>query len=184
MSKAITFVTGNANKLKEVQAIMADSPRPLTSQKIDLEEVQGTILEIAEVKCREAAKVVDGPVLVEDTALSFTAYKGLPGPYIKWFMEAVGHEGLNNMLANYEDKSAQAICTFAFCEGPGHDVKIFQGIQPGQIVPARGPVGFGWDPCFLPEGYSETYAEMDKALKNTISHRYQALMKLKAFLTQ
>ncbi|KAK9456556.1 inosine triphosphate pyrophosphatase-like protein [Dipodascopsis uninucleata] len=182
MSGIITFVTGNANKLKEVQAIMSDSIE-MTNQKIDLEEIQGTIQEIAEHKCRTAAEIVKGPVLVEDTALSFTAYKGLPGPYIKWFMEAVGHEGLNNMLASYDDKSAQAICTFAFCEGPGHEVKIFQGVQDGKIVAARGPVGFGWDPCFLPDGFDQTYAEMPKALKNTISHRYRALTMLKEFLT-
>ncbi|KAK7205036.1 inosine triphosphate pyrophosphatase-like protein [Myxozyma melibiosi] len=181
MAPTITFVTGNANKLKEVQAIMSDSV-PLTNKSLDLDELQGTILEVAEKKCKEAASIVEGPVLVEDTALSFTAYGGLPGPYIKWFMEKVGHEGINNMLAAYDDKSAQAICTFAFTEGPGQEVKIFQGVQDGTIVPARGPVGFGWDPCFLPNGYDQTYAEMPKALKNTISHRFKALMLLKEFL--
>jgi inosine triphosphate pyrophosphatase len=64
--------------------------------------------------------------------------------------------GLNNMLAAYDDKSAQAICTFAFSEGPGKEVKIFQGVQDGIIVPARGPVGFGWDPCFQPDGFDQT----------------------------
>lgn len=44
-------------------------------------------------------------------------------------MEKVGHVGLNNMLSAYDDKSAQAICTFAFTEGPGKEVKIFQGVQ-------------------------------------------------------
>ncbi|KAK9469334.1 inosine triphosphate pyrophosphatase-like protein [Lipomyces arxii] len=181
MSKPIiTFVTGNANKLKEVQAIMEGIP--MTNKALDLEEVQGTILEVATVKCQEAAKIIQGPVLVEDTALGFTAYGGLPGPYIKWFMEKIGHVGLNNMLVAYDDKSAQAICTFAFCEGPGEEVKIFQGIQDGTIVEARGPVGFGWDPCFLPNGFDQTYAEMPKSLKNTISHRFKALQLLKTFL--
>ncbi|KAK9460271.1 inosine triphosphate pyrophosphatase-like protein [Lipomyces oligophaga] len=181
MPSTVTFVTGNANKLKEVQAIMADSAE-LTNRSLDLDELQGTILEVATAKCKEAAGIIKGPVLVEDTALTFTVYKELPGPYIKWFMESIGHEGLNNMLAAYEDKSAQAICTFAFSEGPGEEVKIFQGVQPGKIVPAKGPTGFGWDPVFLPDGYDQTYAEMPKSLKNTISHRYQALMLLKDFL--
>lgn len=47
--------------------------------------------------------------------------------YSKWFLEALGHEGLNNLLAAYPDKSAQAICTLAYCEGPGHEPIIFQG---------------------------------------------------------
>lgn len=45
----------------------------------------------------------------------------------KWFLQALGHEGLNNLLAAYEDKSAQAVCTFAYCEGPGHDPLVFDG---------------------------------------------------------
>ncbi|KAK9244678.1 inosine triphosphate pyrophosphatase-like protein [Lipomyces tetrasporus] len=181
MSKVVTFVTGNANKLKEVQAIIADSVE-ITNKSLDLEEVQGTIFEVAEAKCKQAAAIIQGPVLVEDTALGFTAYGGLPGPYIKWFMAKIGHEGLNNMLAAYDDKSAQAICTFAFSEGPGQEVKIFQGVQDGIIVPARGPVGFGWDPCFQPAGFDQTYAEMPKTLKNTVSHRFRALQLLKEFL--
>jgi inosine triphosphate pyrophosphatase len=49
-------------------------------------------------------------------------------------------------------------------------------------VPARGPTDFGWDPVFQPDGYAETYAEMDKAVKNTLSHRYRSLMGLQAYL--
>jgi inosine triphosphate pyrophosphatase len=45
----------------------------------------------------------------------------------KWFLDALGHDGLNNMLAGFEDKSAQAVCTFAYSEGPGHEPIIFQG---------------------------------------------------------
>jgi inosine/xanthosine triphosphate pyrophosphatase family protein len=47
--------------------------------------------------------------------------------YSKWFLEKLGHEGINNLLAAYPDKSAQAVCTFAYCEGPGHEPIIFQG---------------------------------------------------------
>lgn len=45
----------------------------------------------------------------------------------KWFLQALGHDGLNNLLMAYEDKSAQAVCTFAYCEGPEHDPIIFEG---------------------------------------------------------
>jgi len=47
--------------------------------------------------------------------------------YSKWFLESLGHEGLNKMLVGFEDKSAQAVCTFAYSEGPGHEPIIFQG---------------------------------------------------------
>ena len=55
--------------------------------------------------------------MVEDTSLCFNAYGGLPGPYIKWFLKNLGHEGLNKMLAGFEDKSAYAQCIFAYSPG-------------------------------------------------------------------
>ncbi|RQM04862.1 hypothetical protein DH86_00002663 [Scytalidium sp. 3C] len=124
--KILNFITGNKNKLAEVKAILGDSVE-LQSQSLDLPELQGTIEEVSLDKCRRAAEAVNGPVLVEDTALCFNALKGLPGPYIKWFLGSLGHEGLNNLLAAYPDKSAEAVCTFAYCEGPGHEPLIFQG---------------------------------------------------------
>ena len=60
---------------------------------------------------------VGGAVMVEDTSLCFKAYGGLPGPYIKWFLAKLGHEGLNKMLAGFDDKSAYAQCIFAYTPG-------------------------------------------------------------------
>ncbi|KAL2036967.1 hypothetical protein N7G274_010252 [Stereocaulon virgatum] len=175
----LNFITSNANKLSEVQTIL-NGIVPLSSQALEITEIQGTIEHVSRDKCRRAADIVGGPVLTEDTCLCFGALGGLPGPYIKWFLAAIGHEGLNNLLLAYEDKSAQAVCTFAYCEGPGCEPIIFEGRTTGKIVPARGPANFGWDPIFEYEG--ETYAEMDKAKKNSISHRGKALEKLKVWL--
>ena len=89
------------------------------------------------------------------------------------------------MLHGFDDKSASAICTFAYSDGkPGSEVKLFEGKTPGTIVEPRGPRNFGWDPCFLPDGFTDTYAEMDKDLKNSISHRGKSLEKLKEFFQQ
>lgn len=80
MSKPITFITGNAKKLEEVIAILGkDFPRELVSKKVDLPELQGEMDEISIKKCQEAAKLVNGPVIVEDTCLCFNALGGLPG---------------------------------------------------------------------------------------------------------
>ena len=185
--RCIYFVTGNAMKRREVDTILSDAGLPALGLrvqhiKIDLPELQGSSEMICREKCAEAAERVGGAVLVEDTSLCFNALGGLPGPYIKWFLEKTGHEGLNNLLAAYPDKSAYAQCIFGFSAGPGQTPITFDGRTPGQIVPARGPTDFGWDPVFQPEGYSETYAEMDKAEKNKISHRYRALVKLQEHL--
>ncbi|RMZ86195.1 hypothetical protein DV737_g193, partial [Chaetothyriales sp. CBS 132003] len=174
---SLNFITSNANKLAEVRFILGNIVH-LQSRNVDVDEIQGSIEEIARDKARRAAAAVNGPVLTEDTALEFKSLKGLPGP--KYFINALGHAGLNNLLAAYPDKTAYAICTFAFCAGPGQEVLLFQGRTEGKIVAPRGPSKFGWDPVFEYQG--KTYAELDGAAKNAISHRGKALDKLKRWL--
>ncbi|EGF78175.1 hypothetical protein BATDEDRAFT_13412 [Batrachochytrium dendrobatidis JAM81] len=178
--QSVVFVTGNANKLREVQDIVGNALPMLTCHQLDLPELQGTTQTVSIHKAKTAAAILKTPVLIEDTSLGFVALNGLPGPYIKWFMESVGHVGLNAMLHGFDDKSAFALCTFAYCE-PGHDPILFEGRTDGLIVHPRGPAGFGWDPIFQPCGFTTTYAEMDKDLKNSISHRYKALALVKEF---
>ncbi|XP_033119204.1 inosine triphosphate pyrophosphatase-like isoform X2 [Anneissia japonica] len=184
MSKEVgklIFVTGNANKLREVKAIVGDTIQ-VVSRKIDLPEFQGEPDDIVIDKCKEAIKEVKGPIIVEDTCLCFSALGGLPGPYIKWFLAKLGPAGLHRMLAGWEDKSAYALCTFAYNSGASEEVKLFHGKTLGKIVEPRGDTTFGWDPCFQPDGFDQTYAEMSDTLKNSISHRGKALAKLANFL--
>ena len=86
---------------------------------------------------------LQGPCMVEDTSLGFDAMGGLPGPYIKWFLEKLGHDGLNAMLAGFDSKAAKAVCLFAFTEGAGQEVHVFEGVTAGRIVPPRGDNRFG-----------------------------------------
>ncbi|KAK1164293.1 inosine triphosphate pyrophosphatase-like [Acipenser oxyrinchus oxyrinchus] len=174
--RRVVFVTGNAKKLEEVIQILGDKfPYKLVSKKIDLPEYQGEPDEITIQKCQEAARQVDGPVLVEDTCLCFNALGGLPGPYIKWFLDKLKPEGKSSAAGGFEDKSAFALCTFAYRAGKQAPVILFRGKTEGQIVEPRGPRDFGWDPCFQPDGYEKTYAELPKEVKNSISHRYRAV---------
>merc|ERR1712100_500370 len=110
MGKTLTFVTGNANKLKEFVKVMGDIN--VVSHAVDLPELQGEPDDISREKCKLAAEAIQGPVCVEDTSLCFNALNGLPGPYIKWFLDGIGHEGLNKMLAGFEDKSATLFVLF------------------------------------------------------------------------
>lgn len=77
----VNFISGNANKLAEVKAILEPAIE-VRSQALDLPEIQGTVDEVTIAKCRAAADIVKGPVLVEDTCLCFNALQGLPGPYV------------------------------------------------------------------------------------------------------
>jgi len=177
----LTLITGNLNKLKEIKAVL-DPAFEIIAKDIDLPEYQGEPGEVARQKCRVATELVDGPVLVEDSCLCFNALGGLPGPYVKWFLKNLGPEGLYRMLDGWEDKSAYALCTFAY-GSRNSDIKLFEGKCDGVIVPPRGPRDFGWDPCFQPIGYTQTNAEMDKAEKQKISHFTIALNNLQKYLS-
>lgn len=189
----IRFVTGNAKKLEEAKSILKhasfDALYSLSNISLDLPELQGDPLEVSETKCREAASRVDGPVFVEDTSLCFNALGGLPGVYIKYFLEKTGLDGLNNLLAAYPDKTAYAQCILSFSAGKGAPVHSFVGRTDGKIVKARGPPNFGWDPVFEPlqqisDAEPKTYAEMPKEEKNSISHRFKAFDKFKLWMIE
>lgn len=196
----LTFVTGNQKKLEEVKSILgagikSDFPFELVNRNVDLMELQGDPLDIAKEKCRLAAAEIGGPVLTEDTSLCFNALGGLPGPYIKWFLENCGHGGLNGMLVGFSDKSAYAQTIFAFTMGPGHEIHLFEGRTDGMIVRPRGKNDFGWDPIFEVDsggaGHStpeiccgKTYAEMSTEEKNAVSHRAKSMTKLQSFFAE
>ncbi|KAF8513865.1 Ham1-like protein [Gautieria morchelliformis] len=183
-SNPLIFVTGNANKLSEVRAILSTgTPIEIESRKLDLPEIQGTTQEVAREKCRHAAELVGGPCITEDAALCFKALGGLPGPYIKWFLQELGNDSLVRLLEGFSTNDAFALCTFAYSSGPGAEPILFEGRTEGRIVPARGPKNyFGWNPIFEVEDTGLTYAEMPPETKNKISHRFRALEKLRAFL--
>lgn len=97
--KEITFVSSNLNKIKEVKLLLGeDFPWSLNCKSLELPEPQALPVEISIAKCKRAAELCNGPVIVEDTSLCFNALNGLPGPYIKWFYESIGNAGLAKVL--------------------------------------------------------------------------------------
>ncbi|RAH82463.1 non-canonical purine NTP pyrophosphatase, rdgB/HAM1 family [Aspergillus japonicus CBS 114.51] len=177
----LTLVSGNRHKISELNAILGSSAI-LNSIDLDLPEIQGSVEEITREKCRVAAEKISGPVLVEDSALEMHALNRMPGPYVKAFVDSVGNEGLYKMVAAFEDKTAEAVCTIGYSSGPGAEPILFQGRLLGKIVPPRGISSFGWEPIF--EHGEETLAEMDVEKKNGLSHRFHAAQKLSEWLKQ
>eukprot|EP00796_Vickermania_ingenoplastis_P011003 gene11003-7646_t len=210
----IIFVTGNEGKLREVQGFLSHCPSiRIQAHRLDLTEVQEASAErISRAKAVEALRAInhlppgaiqrtDGaplePVLVEDTSLCFDVLGDLPGPYVKWFIEAVGCEGLAHMVDGFAStrknyRAARAKCIFSYCTGfdpqtQEPDVVQFVGECYGHVLPApQGKNGFGWDPIFAPDIDQErrtpgtvSFAEMPMAKKAEISHRTNALMKLR-----
>ena len=181
----ITFVTSNQKKVDEVKSILKGVQISMLSkeQTIELPEIQDTIEEISKNKCLYAVNKIQRPCIVEDTGLYFNALNGLPGPYIKHFLDGCKNEGLWKMLQAFDDKSAYAVCAVSFTIGPDQPVHTFVGISQGKIVEPRGPTSFGWDPIFEPKEFpGKTFAEMTSSDKNRFSHCRRAFDKLKQFL--
>ena len=177
--KVINFVSGNKNKLRELNEILSENFKDIIVKQldIDLPELQGIPEDIVKGKLKlaiEKSKGLEGPVLVEDTSLCFNAYGGLPGPYIKYFLKAIKQEGLYKMACAFEDHSAYAQSIFGLQKNGNSEPHLFIGKTDGEIVSPRGQKNFGlsgWDPCFKPNCSSKTYAEMEEDEKNKISHR-------------
>ena len=185
--KKITFVTGNKNKLAEVKRLLSSVSFAfeIDNFKLDLPELQGSPQDIAREKCQMASQQLKAAVFTEDTCLCFYGLNELPGPYIKWFLESLGHDGLNKLLHGFNDDRAYAQTIIAYSPGPGEEIQLFEGRTEGRIVPARGSKDFGWDPIFEYEqgnGNRKTYAEMTTDEKNEISHRGRAFSKFGEYL--
>ena len=174
--KIINFVSGNKNKLRELSDIFQKHIKDIEIKQldIDLPELQGLPEDIVRGKLKlalEKAKNLKGPVLVEDTSLCFNAYGGLPGAYIKYFLKAIKPEGLYKMACAFKDHSAYAQSIYGLQKNAKTEPQLFIGKTDGEIVSPRGDNNFGWDPCFQPKNYKQTYAEMEEDKKNKISHR-------------
>lgn len=175
------FATNNTDKLREVNEILGRSIEQII---VELYEPQG--LDVAEVireKAKDAFRKTGKFILVEDTALEFRVWNGLPGPLIKWFLETVGNEGLLKMLVGVDDRRAIAKTAVGFFDG--NKAHVFIGEIEGKISETiRGKSGFGWDPIFIPDGLNKSFAEMTSEEKNVISMRRRALEQMKKSFKQ
>lgn len=176
------FVTGNQSKADYLSRQLGVT---LDFQKIELDEIQEVDpKKLLAHKLRQAYDVVHVPVLVEDVSLAFTALGGLPGPYIKWFIDDAGGEACCRMLDGFTDRSAEAICTFGYFDG--NECTYFQRRAKGTIAEhPRGENGFGWDLIFINDGYGITRAEMDQVTnEKTYAEVMKPFNEVRAFLTE
>ena len=175
----LVFVTTNKDKLAEINDILGTNHKV---SAIDIPEIQSLDLdEVITQKAKEAYKKIKKPILVEDISLEIKSLKGLPGTFIKYFLNTVGTEGTVRMAG---DAKTDTKVTAAVAIYDGRDLKIFKGTVYGTLSPKnKGKHGFGFDKVFIPKGYKQTFAQMFPSIKNKISHRAKALRKVKAYLT-
>lgn len=175
----ITVVTGNENKLKEIKTIFQDLDLNILNKKCNLDEIQSlNIEEICEHKVKQAYEILKQPVIVEDTSAIIDGLNGLPGPFIKFFEEQLGSQALIILANSCKSRSATIINNTAFFDGK-HLIQA-QGITKGKISKelAQGE-GFGFDFCFIPNGFDKTFSELGFEVKKEEYSRKKALINLK-----
>ncbi len=193
--KEFVLATGNAGKLREIQALLNDLGIGIRAQHEfqvpEAEETGLTFVENALIKARNASRHTGLPALADDSGLAVDALDGAPGIYSARYAgpgasDADNNEALLAALATIPAaaRSARFICVLVMLRHWQDPTPlIFNGAWDGHILFApRGLGGFGYDPLFQPAGLDISSAELPAAEKNRISHRAQALAALREAL--
>lgn len=191
MKPTLVFATNNAHKLAEAAAILHDTVTVAGLSAINcsdaLPEERDTLEGNALQKARFVYNAFGVDCFADDTGLEVEALGGEPGVYSARYAgpACLATDNMDKLLANMEqhtNRKARFRTVIALIlNGQEH---LFEGVVDGHILHTKfGVAGFGYDPIFQPEGYAVSFAEMDSAEKNAISHRGRALQKMSQFLS-
>ena len=174
-SSEVFFVSSNEHKFEEVQRILSNLGVNINLFKTTLEEIQSSSLsKIAERKAIDAYTKVQKPVIIEDDGLFINSLDGFPGPYSSYVYDTIGNKGIIRLLENTELRDAKFTAIIAYCNGVDN-VELFESSIPGKISSFIEKGGWGYDPIFIPNGESKTYANVTN--KDKLSHRSASLKK-------
>ena len=171
----ILFATSNKGKAQEAADILAKAGISVRQFQFEYRELRSDSLEeIAKDAVLEAHRRCGKPVFVEDTGLFIDALEGFPGTFSAWVQRKLGNKGILKLMDEVESRGARFETRIAYHDG--ERIAVYSGTCKGVIASeARGKDGFGYDPIFVPEGHSQTFAE-NIELKNNLSHRYKSLL--------
>lgn len=188
----IVFASHNEGKIKEIKKLLAPYgikvKSALDMNLPDVEETGKTFEENSLLKSSTIAKLVNMPCLADDSGLCVDALNGAPGVYsARYAPNRDFDKGMEKLLAEMEkspnkSRNAHFSCVISLA-WPDGQYKVFAGQVDGKIAFHKmGAGGFGYDPLFVPEGFTSSFAQMSQEEKNKISHRGRAVEKLKDFL--
>lgn len=188
----LVFATNNKHKLQEVRDIVGDRVEVLSLADIDchddIPETADTLQGNALIKARHIYEKYGLDCFADDTGLEVEAIDGAPGVYSARYAgeECDSEANMRKLLENLTGKinrNAQFRTVIALIIN-GEEM-LFNGIVKGTIATEKkGDSGFGYDPVFVPEGYSESFAQMSGEMKNSMSHRFRATRQLADFLKE
>lgn len=182
-SRELLLATSNAHKYSEAREILGARGIRLARLECDLAEIQSpSLAEIASKKAADALSLCSRPVIAEDAGLFVDSLNGFPGPYSAFVHDTIGCAGILRALAR-RARGASFCAAVAYAEPGAQRARVFESRVRGTIAPRELGGGWGYDPIFVPEGSSETYAQMGSG-KSRASHRALALRKLADWLTR
>ena len=174
-SSEVFFASSNEHKFEEAQRILSTLGINIKLFKTTLEEIQSNSLnEIAKRKAIDAFTKIQKPILIEDDGLFINSLNGFPGPYSSYAYDTIGNKGIIQLLENTELRDAKFVAIIAYCNGID-EVKLFESSIPGKISKEIEKGGWGYDPIFIPDGESKTFANVSD--KDKFSHRSASLKK-------
>lgn len=194
----ILIATMNAGKLREYERLLSDVPgleldtMASLSEPVEVVEDCDTFVGNARKKATEVAAVAGIPCLSDDSGLEVDALGGRPGVHSARYSGEGATDANNNarLLEELSDvmdeaRTARFQCAIVVVDVDGRALAVAEGACEGRIGrELRGTHGFGYDPLFVPDGYTETMAELGPETKNEISHRAKAAAKLVPLLQQ
>ncbi len=195
--RSLLLGTRNPGKIYEIKLILGDLPLEFSSLN-DFPDV-AVAVEDADTYARNAikkarfyARETGVPTLADDSGLEVEALGGAPGVISHRYAgdnanDADRREFLLSKLAETgsDNRRARFVCAIAIATVAGEVINLSEGICEGAITfESRGESGFGYDPLFVPDGYDQTFGELSDEIKNRISHRARALLKVRDFLNQ
>ncbi|CBJ52320.1 non-canonical purine NTP pyrophosphatase [Ralstonia solanacearum] len=177
----IRFLSGNEHKLSEVQRILKPAGVEVIAVREKIEELQTEdVHRLVRDKLTKAFERIGRPLFVEHTGLYLAGMNGLPAGLTQIFWDRLQADRFATLVQGLGDPSVTAKTILGYCDG--YQIHVFEGKVDGKVpaVPA-GPQDFQWDCVFVPDGYTETFAQMGER-KNEISMRRKALDAFAAFL--
>ena len=196
LKKQLLTATNNKDKVKEIIELLKDLNIDVITLNdlnlnVDVEEDKDTLEGNALKKAEEIWQHVQIPCSADDTGLFVHALNGAPGVFSSRYAgENVSYSDNRRKLLNELDgvplESRTAYFRTVVCYYYAKDkYELFDGVCEGKItLTERGDKGFGYDAVFLPDGFENTFAELNREEKNRISHRAKAFEKLKAYLSK
>jgi len=198
--RQLILASRNSGKIREFKRMLEQSASDIEVLSLldfpelpDVDETGTTLQENSRLKAEQITQATGKPCLADDSGIFIDALGGDPGVYSARWSGVHGDDRANNAKVLQQihelekngpaNRSAQFRCVVALCFPTSHaragEVHFESGEMPGEIIDVpRGDHGFGYDPIFIPDGYSQTSAELSAEEKDRISHRGQAMRKI------